>query len=76
MEYKMIDKGLSEGLSEDETRSYVQNVVSDFTEEIRLLESFKGTQNIVSIEDFKVKEKTDLFGWDVYISKHTDLRGD
>ncbi len=58
---------LSEGLSEDETRSYVQNVVSDFTEEIRLLESFKGTQNIVSIEDFKVKEKTDLFGWDVYI---------
>lgn len=31
------------------------------------MESFKGVQNIVSIEDYKVVEKTDEIGWNIYI---------
>ena len=57
----------SAGLSADATRTYLQEVVNDFANEIRLMESFKGFQNIVSVEDYKVVEKTDRVGWDIYI---------
>nr|MCR4941053.1 protein kinase [Treponemataceae bacterium] len=62
-----IDSLKSEGMSLDASRTYLQNVVEDFVEEIRLMESFKGVQNIVSVEDYKVVEKTDEIGWDIYI---------
>ena len=62
-----IDSLRSEGLSGDATRTYLQGVVSDFVSEIQLMESFKGVQNIVSVEDYKVVEKTDKIGWDIYI---------
>ena len=45
----------------------MKNIVKDFVNEIRLMESVKGIQNIVSIEDFKVVERTDETGWDIYI---------
>ena len=47
----------SEGLTEEGTRTYFQGIVNDFVSEIRLMEALKGTQNIVSVEDYKV-----LFG--------------
>lgn len=57
----------SEGLSNDAARTYLQGVVNDFINEIQLMESFKGVQNIVSVEDYKVVEKTVEMGWDIYI---------
>ena len=42
-------------------------MVNDFIGEIKVMESFKGMQNIVSIEDFKVVKKTDGVGWRIYI---------
>lgn len=56
-----------EGLDENATRTYFQNVVNDFVNEIQLMESFKGIQNIVSVEDYKVIPKEDEIGWDIYI---------
>ena len=57
----------SAGLSADATKTYLQEVVNDFANEIRLMESFKGFQNIVSVEDYKVVERNDRVGWDIYI---------
>ena len=54
-------------LSADATKTYLQEVVNDFANEIRLMESFKGFQNIVSVEDYKVVERNDRVGWDIYI---------
>ncbi len=56
----------SEGLPKDATRVYLQGIVSDFITEIQLMESLKGVQNIVSVEDYKVIEKQDRIGWDIY----------
>jgi len=56
-----------EGLDETATRTYFEEIVKDFVSEIRLMESLKGTQNIVVIEDFKVVEKKDKIGWNIYI---------
>ena len=62
-----LDSLRAEGLSEEATRTYLQGVVNDFVSEIQLMESFKGVQNIVSVEDYKVVEKKDEIGWDIYI---------
>ncbi|MBQ8287922.1 MAG: protein kinase [Clostridia bacterium] len=62
-----VDSLRSEGLDMDGTRTYFKGIVDDFVSEIQLLESLKGIQNIVSVEDYKVVEKSDTIGWDIYI---------
>ena len=62
-----LDSLRSEGLTEDATRTYLEGVVNDFVSEIQLMESFKGIQNIVSVEDYKVVEREGETGWDIYI---------
>ena len=62
-----VDSLRSEGLDMDGTRTYFKGIVDDFVSEIQLMESLKGIQNIVSVEDYKVVERTDSIGWDIYI---------
>lgn len=62
-----IESLRSEGYNLNQTRDYLQGVVKDFVSEIQLMESVKGVQNIVSVEDYKVVEKTDEIGWDIFI---------
>lgn len=57
----------SDGLDLQASRAYLKRIVDEFVGEIRLMETFKGIQNIVSIEDYKVIEKKDVLGWDIYI---------
>ena len=57
----------SSGLTMDASRTCLKEVVNDFVNEIQIMESFKGCRNIVSVEDYKVVEKTDTTGWDIYI---------
>ncbi len=62
-----VDSLRSEGLDMDGTRTYFKGIVDDFVSEIQLMESLKGIQNIVSVEDYKVVERQDEIGWDIYI---------
>ncbi len=62
-----VDSLRSEGLDFDGTKTYFKGIVDDFVSEIQLMESLKGIQNIVSVEDYKVIEKSDTIGWDIYI---------
>jgi len=57
----------SDGYDMKATKTYFQEIVNDFVNEIRLMESLKGMQNIVSVEDYKVVENSDKFGWTIYI---------
>ena len=66
-DYSEIDALLAKGLSIEDAKNYFRSIVDGFVGEICLMESLKGTQNIVSIEDYKVVEKTNSVGWDVYI---------
>lgn len=61
-----LDSLLSE-LTVENSKKYLKDVVDEFVGEIRLMESLKGTPNIVNVEDYKVVEKTDQIGWDIYI---------
>ncbi len=62
-----LDTIRAEGISEDNTKTALGNIVKDFVNEIRLMESFKGVQNIVSAEDYKVVERENEIGWDILI---------
>ncbi len=62
-----LDSLRSEGLDLDATKTLLRSIVDDFIIEIQLMESFKGVQNIVSIEDYKVIEKKNEIGWDILI---------
>lgn len=57
----------ADGLNLQASRAYLKEIVDEFINEIKVMEPFKGIQNIVSIEDYKVIEKTDQVGWDIYI---------
>ncbi len=62
-----VDFLRSEGLDINATKTYLNSIVNDFVSEIQLMESLKGVQNIVSVEDYKVVEKVGEVGWDIYI---------
>lgn len=62
-----LDTLRAEGLSMDEIRTYLEGIVNDFVSEIQLMETLKGIQNIVSVEDYKVIEKTNELGWTILI---------
>ena len=62
-----IESLQADGISLVGAKSYLQGIVSDFVNEIRLMESMKGTSNIVSVEDYKVVERKDSIGWDIFI---------
>lgn len=62
-----IDSVRADGIDENSAREYFRNMVKDVVQEIKLMISFKGIQNIVSVEDYKVVEKTGEIGWDIYI---------
>ena len=57
----------AEGLDLQNTRAYFQKIVDDFTGEVRLMDSLKGVQNIVSVEDYKVVAHPDKVQWDIFI---------
>ncbi|MBO4450579.1 MAG: NPCBM/NEW2 domain-containing protein [Clostridiales bacterium] len=62
-----IDSLRSEGMSMDEVRKFLEGIVRDCENEIRLMEIFKGVQNIVSMDDYKIVTREDRIGWDIYI---------
>lgn len=57
----------SEGMTMEQTRTYYQEVVDEIVNEIVMMESLKSVYNVVKIEDYKVCERKDSFGWDIYI---------
>ena len=62
-----LDSLCEEGLDIEQSRTYYREIVDGFIQEIELLRKLRGSQNIVSMEDYKVVERTDRVGWEIYI---------
>lgn len=54
-------------LDEKSITSYFYGFVEEFIKEFQLMTKLKGNSNIVSIEDYDVKEHVDEIGWDILI---------
>ena len=57
----------AQGMSEAAVYSYFQGVVDSLLNEITLMDNLKGAKNVVGIEDYKIIERTEDFGWDIFI---------
>ena len=57
----------AEGLDEQSTREYFREIVQGCIQEITMMMDYRGTANIVNVEDYKVVEHTDSIGWDIFI---------
>lgn len=62
-----IDSLRGDGFNDQDAKTYFNDVVQDCVSEIKLMESLKGSSNIVSVEDFHVLEKVDSVGWEIFI---------
>lgn len=56
-----------EGMNDVAARSYFEEMVNDFTNEIKVMLTLKGAPNIVTVETFKIVEHQGEIGWDIYI---------
>lgn len=56
-----------EGLSEAASWAYLSDIVTDFSNEIKVMEMLKNAPNIVSVENYKIIKRTESLGWDIYI---------
>lgn len=57
----------SEMSSDDELEVYLKSIVDNCVKEIQVLESFKGSPGIVTIEDYEVIKHQDSIGWTILI---------
>ncbi len=55
------------GVEDKSVSSYFYGFVEEYLKEIGIMSTLKGKSNIVSIEDYDVKEHTDNIGWDILI---------
>jgi serine/threonine protein kinase len=56
-----------DGMTASETKEYYREIVNEFVNEIKLLQKLKKCSNIVHMYDYKVIERTESVGWDIFI---------
>ncbi len=56
-----------DGFSDEQIRGSLKEFVDDFEKEIKLMKMLKGAPNVVAVEDYKITERTNETGWDIYI---------
>ena len=62
-----IDALHAEGLDAENTFNYYQDIVKDYSSEIKLMDSVKGYTNIVTIDDYKIYHPEGKMLWYVFI---------
>lgn len=62
-----VDSFFAEGMSEEQIKTFYAEIVEDFASEIKMLFLLKGAPNIVAVENYKIVERKNEIGWDIYI---------
>ncbi|MBQ6380964.1 MAG: serine/threonine protein kinase [Clostridia bacterium] len=62
-----LERLVAQNMSQQSIREHYLNIVDNCVNEIQIMETVKGAPHIVHIEDFKVIERTDAFGWYILI---------
>lgn len=55
------------GMDEDEIRAYLKRVAQGVMDEVSVMESLKGSSNVVAIEDYRLVERRSGMGWSIWI---------
>jgi serine/threonine protein kinase len=62
-----IDTLRIDGMTDEQTKEYYHEIINEFISEIKLLQKLKKCPNIVHMYDYKVIERTESIGWDIFI---------
>lgn len=62
-----VNSLMSEGVSVEGSQKYYKEIVDQFVREIGVMQSLRGIQNIVAVEDYRVVERSGSVGWDILI---------
>lgn len=62
-----LEKIMAEGADMQSVYAYYQKIVNDCVEDIALMMEMRGSSNIVSVEDYYVREYPDETKWEIYI---------
>ena len=62
-----VKRVMSEGMDEANTKAYYRSLVNEFVKEIAFLSKLRGSAHIVTYDDYRVIEKKDGVGWDIFI---------
>ncbi len=61
-------KGLmADGMTKEQAQAYYDSALKNLVKEIELMETLKGSPNIVTIEDYEVRKNESGVGWTIYI---------
>lgn len=66
-EDSQIREMTADGMSKEEVSNYYKDAVTGLANEIALMESLKGSPNIVSIEDYDIEKDDNGVRWNIYI---------
>lgn len=66
-EQELLDVKNNVGKSDESLKAYYQSVASEIVREFELMYQLRGTTNIVSYEDHKVRKHDSGIGWDILI---------
>lgn len=62
-----LEKIMADGADMQSVCTYYQKIVDDCVEDISLMMEMRGSSNIVSVEDYYVREYPDETKWEIYI---------
>ena len=57
----------AQGMTIGEIKAYLKSIVNEYINEIRLMIALEGNHNIVDVKDYKVVERRDRLGWEIFI---------
>lgn len=57
----------AQGMAIGEIKAYLKSIVNEYINEIRLMIALEGSHNIVDVKDYKVVERRDRLGWEIFI---------
>ena len=58
---------LADGMTMEQAQAYYDSALKNLVKEIELMETLKGSPNIVTIEDYEVRKNESGVGWTIYI---------
>ena len=58
---------MADGMTMEQVQAYYDSALKNLVKEIELMETLKGSPNIVTIEDYEVRKNESGIGWTIYI---------
>ena len=74
-EQQEVQELKNEGHTSQSIQAYYESVARDLMNEIKMMETLKSAANVVNIEEFEIRERSEGIGWEAFIRMELLLNG-